>query len=70
MRDYLIIASITAGTVAAALALIAAHVPIRNELDSFMSDLYRQGWWAAWAAFAAAIGVVLQVAHYFLTRRL
>ena len=28
----------------------------------------RQGWWAAWAAFAAAVGVLLQAAHYFLYR--
>jgi hypothetical protein len=68
MKDYLVIGSIVAGLVAAALALIAANVPIRNEIDSFMGDIYRQGWWASWAAFAAAVGVILQAAHYFLTR--
>ena len=68
MKDWLMMASIVAGIVAAVLAIIAANVPIRNEIDSFMSDIYRQGWWASWAAFAAAVGVLLQAAHYFLYR--
>jgi hypothetical protein len=68
MKDWLMIASIVAAVVAAGLALVAVNVPIRNEIDSFMNDIYRQGWWASWAAFAAAVGVVLQALHYFLTR--
>ncbi len=68
MKDWLMIASIGAGIVAAGLALIAANVPIRNEIDSFMNDIYRQGWWAACAAGVAALGVILQALHYFMTR--
>lgn len=68
MKDWLMIASIVAGVVAAGLALIAVNVPVRNEIDSFMNDIYRQGWWASWAALVAAIGVILQAAHYFITR--
>lgn len=68
MKDWLMMASIGAGIVAAVLAIVAANVPIRNEIDSFMSDIDRQGWWASWAAFAAAVGVLLQAAHYFLYR--
>ena len=68
MKDWLMIASIGEGIVAAGLALIAANVPIRNEIDSFMNDIYRQGWWAACAAGIAALGVILQALHYFMTR--
>ena len=67
-KDWLMMASIGAGIVAAVLAIIAANVPIRNEIDSFMNDIYRQGWWAACAAGVAAVGVLLQAAHYFLSR--
>lgn len=68
MKDWLMIASIVAGVIAAGLALVAANVPIRNEIDSFMNDIYRQGWWASWTAFAAAIGIILQAFHYFWNR--
>jgi hypothetical protein len=68
VKDWLMIGSIVAGVIAAGLALVAANVPIRNEIDSFMNDIYRQGWWASWAAFAAAVGVILQALHYLLNR--
>jgi hypothetical protein len=68
VKDWLMIGSIVAGVIAAALGIIAVNVPIRNEIDSFMNDIYRQGWWASWAALVAAIGVILQATHYFLTR--
>jgi hypothetical protein len=67
MKDWLMMASIGAGIVAAVLAIVAANVPIRNEIDAFMNDIYRQGWWAACAAGVAALGVILQALHYFMT---
>ena len=66
--DWLMMASIVAAVAAAALALFANSIEIRDELDSFMSDIHRQGTWTAYAAVAAAIGVLLQAAHYFVTR--
>lgn len=54
------IAAIAASFAAAALGLRAATVQVRDNLDKFMSDLQRQGRWASWAAFAAAVSVVLQ----------
>jgi hypothetical protein len=68
MKDWLMVASIGAGVLAAGLAVYAANIEIRNEIDSFMGDIHRQGWWAACAAGVAAIGVLLQAAHYFVTR--
>lgn len=68
MNDWLMIASIGAGVAAAVLGLIAVNVPIRNQNDHFMDDIYRQGWWASWAAVAAAVGVLLQASHYFIIR--
>ena len=68
MKDLLMVGSIGAGVLAAGLAVYAANIEIRNEIDSFMGDIHRQGWWAACAAGIAAVGVLLQAAHYFMNR--
>ena len=68
MKDWLMIASIVAGVLAALLAVYAANIEVRNQIDSFMGDIHRQGWWASFAAGIAAVGVILQALHYFLNR--
>lgn len=68
MKDVLMIASIVAGVMAGALAIAAARIEIRDNLDMFMSDIHRQGTWASYAALSAAIAAVLQALHYFLSR--
>lgn len=62
------VASIVAGVVAGFLAVAAARVEIRDNIDMFMSDIHRQGTWASYAALAAAVAALLQAAHYFLNR--
>ena len=70
-REWLMWGSIGFGTAAAVIALYATTYKIRDQIDFFMSDINAQGYWAAWAAWAAgfaAIGVLLQALHYFMTR--
>ena len=67
-REWLMWASIGFGIAAAGIALFATTYKIRDQIDFFMNDINAQGYWAAWAAGLAAMGVLLQAAHYFMTR--
>ena len=60
--------SIVFGLVGAALAYYATTIKIRDQIDFFMNDMHTQGWWAAWAAVLAAVAVLLQALHYFISR--
>jgi hypothetical protein len=62
------LASIISGMFAVAFGLVAANIEIRDNMDAFMSDLGRQGYWASLAATFAAVAAMLQAIDYFLTR--
>ena len=53
---------------AALLALRAAMVNVRDNMDEFMNDICRQSRWASWAAGGAALAAMLEPIAYFLAR--
>jgi hypothetical protein len=68
MKDYLATAVIIIGLVAVACGLRAATIEVRDNMDAFISDLHRQGWWASMAAIAAAVAAMLQAVQYFMSK--
>jgi hypothetical protein len=60
------LASMIVSLVAVALGVRAATVKVRDNIDAFISDLQRQGRWAASAAIAAAISTGLQAIQFFV----
>jgi uncharacterized membrane protein len=63
----LTIAALIATMVSAMLGLRAATTNVRENLETFMLDLQRQGRWSGWAAVANAIATAMLV--YLLAER-
>jgi hypothetical protein len=58
--------SVLVGLVAAALALRAATVYVRDSIDDFIGDIHRQSFWATWSAVATSVTALLLVVQTFL----
>jgi hypothetical protein len=53
---------------AAIVALRAATVTVRDNIDAFIGDLQKQGRWAAWAAVLNALTAAILVYQTFAGR--
>ena len=68
VKNTLVFAGLFSAVLAAGLGVLAATVPIQDSMDHFIADLHRQGFWASWAAVAAAVSAGVQAAAYFLPK--
>jgi hypothetical protein len=64
---FLTIGALTATMVAAMLGLRAATMNVRENLETFMLDLQRQGRWSGWAMVANATATAMLI--YLLAER-
>jgi len=60
-------AALAMSGIAALLGVRAATIVVRDNIDEFINDLWKQGRWASAAAVAAAIATALQAAQHFIS---
>lgn len=64
--QFLAIASLLIGALGVIIGAVAQMLPVRNEIDHYVSDLIRQGKVAKWAALLQMIATMALVARAYL----